>query len=111
MAVSQNANERSGILDERLRALIRNCPEIPADVGEARFTRVNERKIDNSLLQFLKEKSEETDPETMQRRFEILSTYLDRSLIYVLIKLPGVCYTFEVDPEEDRIVHWEWRPE
>ena len=111
MSVSQETNERPGIWHERLRALIRNCPEIPADVGEARFARVDERRIDKSLLQFLKEKNEETDSVTMQRRFEILSTYLDRSLICVLIRLPGVCYTIEVDPEEDCIVHWEWRPE
>ena len=92
-------------------AMPRSCPGVPADVGEARFARVDERRIDSSLLQFLNEKNEETDSATMQRRFEVLSTYLDKSLICVMIRLPGVCYTFEIDPAQDRIVHWEWRPD
>ena len=97
-----------------LRALIIRCTDIPAEISEAKFARVDERKIDESLLRLLTERFEsESDDEAMatarKRRFEALSPYLDRNLICVLILLPGVRYTIEIDPVDDRIVHWEWQ--
>ncbi len=97
-----------------LRALIKNCSAIPSEISEARFSSVVERKIDESLLRYLMENGdpdggdEELTPET-RRRLEALSPYLDRTLICVLIRLPGVIYTIEIDPTNDRIVYWEWQ--
>ncbi len=97
-----------------LRALIKNCSAIPAEISEAKFSRVVERKIDERLLRYLTENGdhecgdEELPPET-QRRLQALSPYLDRTLICILIRLPGVNYTIEIDPTNDRIVHWEWQ--
>ena len=97
-----------------LRALIRNCTDFPSEVSESDFARVDKRKIDESLLKLLTEHSDPNCSDqalaaATQRRFEALSPYLDRTLICVLIKLPGVTYTIEIDPVDDCIVHWEWQ--
>jgi uncharacterized protein YqeY len=93
-----------------LRSLIKKCPDIPAEIGEAQFTRVIERKIDQPFLQLFTENGQESLSPTMQQRLDVLSAYLDQTLICVMIRLPGVSYTIEIDPKEDRLVHWEWHP-
>lgn len=35
---------------------------------------------------------------------------LDRQLVCVFFRLPGCHYTFEIDPESNTVVHWEWQP-
>ena len=121
--MSINYDEREQPVDEseqneswmrHLRALIKNCTAIPSEISEAKFSRVVERKIDESLLRYLTDNGdhengdEELAPET-QCRLQALSPYLDRTLICVLIRLPGVHYTIEIDPTDDRVVHWEWQ--
>ncbi len=97
-----------------LRMLIRNCTDIPSEISEVKFARVDERKIDETLLRKLTEhcdldSGDDSAASTRKRRSEALSPYLDRTLICVSIVLPGVRYTIEIDPEDDRIVHWEWQ--
>ena len=97
-----------------LRMLIRNCTDIPSEISEVKFARVDERKIDELLLRKLTEhcesdKSDDAAISTRKRRSEALSPYIDWTLICVSIVLPGVRYTIEIDPEDDRIVHWEWQ--
>ena len=110
--VDEAERDESGT--RHLRALIKNCTAIPSEISEAKFARVVERKIDESLLRYLTENGDpdggdkELTPET-RRRLEALSPYLDRTLICILIRLPGVNYTIEIDPTNDRIVHWEWQ--
>ncbi len=94
--------------------MIRRCTDIPAKISEAKFARVDERKIDESLLRLLTEHCESENHDeaiatARKRRFEALSPYLDVTLICILIVLPGVRYTIEIDPVDDRIVHWEWQ--
>ena len=107
-------SERDESWMRHLRTLIKNCKAIPSEISEAKFSRVVERKIDESLLHYLTENGhpdsgeEELAPET-RRRLEALSPYLDRTLICILIRLSGVHYTIEIDPTNDRIVHWEWQ--
>ena len=109
-------SEQNESWTRHLRALIKNCKAIPSEISEAKFSRVVERKIDESLLRYLTENGdpdssdEELAPAT-KRRLEALSPYLDRTLICIQIRLPGVNYTIEIDPKNDRIVHWEWQAE
>ena len=97
-----------------IRAIIQECRELPPDVTRAKLTRVDERIIDRRLLSFLlgQSEAERHDPEWLVRqrcRKDALSPYLGRVLICVFIRLPGIHYTIEVDPELQRVVHWEWQ--
>lgn len=97
-----------------LRHIINECLELPSDVSSAEFTRVDERLLDQRLLALLASGSaaESNEADRMVRhqcREEALSPYLDKLLICVFIRLPGVHYTIEIDPELERVVHWEWQ--
>ncbi len=97
-----------------IRAIIRECSELPPAITGAELTRVDERIIDRRLLSLLVGQSapECHDPEWLVRqscRKDALSPYLGRVLICVFIRLPGIHYTIEVDPELQRVVHWEWQ--
>ena len=108
------SSEQEPTRRERLRAIIDKCTEIPPQVRAAEFTRADERVLDESLLQFLTQlqpqgPSDDARGAAMRRRAESLSPYLGHTLVCVLITLPGVRYTIEVDPVEERVVHWEWQ--
>ena len=97
-----------------IRAIIQECVELPADVTSAELTCVVERILDKQLFSFLISESASQSNDAnwvvrQQRRKEALSPYLNRVLICVFILLPGIHYTIEVDPELERIVHWEWQ--
>ena len=97
-----------------IRTIIQECIELPPDVASAELTSVNERVIDQRLLSFVvnQSASECNDSDWLVRqqcRKSALSRYLGRVLICVFIRLPGVQYTIEVDPELERVVHWEWQ--
>lgn len=97
-----------------IRAIIQECSELPPDVTRAELTHVDERIIDRRLLSFLVSQSapEHHDPGWLVQqscRKDALSPYLGRVLICVFIRLPGIHYTIEVDPELQRVVHWEWQ--
>ena len=110
MSVNLTKSERTDNSTDHLRELIKKCPDIPAEVSDAQFSRVIERKIDRPFLQLFTENGQDSLSPTMQRRLDVLSSYLDQTLICVMIRLPGVAYTIEIDPKEDRLVHWEWHP-
>ena len=97
-----------------IRGIIRECIELPPDVSSAEFTRVDERLLDRQLLSFLASESaaeiDEADRVVRQQcREGALSPYLGKILICVFIRLPGVHYTIEIDPESELVVHWEWQ--
>ena len=111
----EDAVEQGGCSENRLRSIIAACADIPAPVREARFTRVDERVIDESLLSLLTEHvalalDDDVQTARIKRRAEALSPYLGKTLACVLIMLPGVRYTIEVDCCAGRVVHWEWQP-
>ena len=87
---------------------------LPAVVAEARFTSVVERVVDQGLLDALTLDSACSDRANdwhgrSKRREDALSRYLGQVLICVFIRLPGVHYTIEIDPEIARVVHCEWQ--
>jgi hypothetical protein len=97
-----------------IRGIIRKCIELPPDVSSAEFTRVDERLLDRQLLSILgSESAAESDEANravrQQCRDGALSPYLDKTLICVFIRLPGIHYTIEIDAESERVVHWEWQ--
>lgn len=113
--LSDNTQKPGSCSEERLRSIIAEFPDIPPQVREASFTRVDERVIDEPLLRFLTEYcltgvDDDLQAAKIKRRAEALTPYLGRTLVCVLIMLPGVRYTIEVDCCEERVVHWEWQP-
>ena len=87
---------------------------LPKEVKTARIAYTNERLINETEISRLTEPTllEKDDPkyiERLRKRRKALSDYLESSLICVLIRLPGVCYTIEIDPVSQSIAHWEWQ--
>ena len=114
-ALSQDGEQRSTCNEKKLRSIIAGCADIPPQVREAPFTRVDERVIDDALLRFLTQYAmpgvdDELQAARLKRRAEALTPYLGKTLVCVLIMLPGVRYTIEVECGEERVAHWEWQP-
>lgn len=113
-AAIENSDGDSGQQAGWIRSLIMSCSDLPLQVREAEIARVDERLLDDSLFRILSEdKTADADDQAaqvrVQRRMQALSPYLGRKLICVSIRLPGVGYTIEIDPVDERIVHWEWQ--
>lgn len=103
-------------VDEPLdvRAILGACKVLPAVVARARLTSVVERVVDQGLLDSLT--SDPASPDSTndwhrrsKRREAALSRYLGEILICVFIRLPGIHYTIEIDPEVGRVIHCEWQ--
>ena len=87
---------------------------LPKDVRSTSVSRVFERLIDADEIARLTDpyQVEEYDSYYTNRirvRRKALTNYLDSTLTCVLIRLPGVTYTIEIDPISHSIVHWEWQ--
>ena len=87
---------------------------LPKEVKTARIAYTNERLINETEISRLTEPTllEKDDPKYIERlrnRRKALSAYLGSSLVCVLIRYPGVCYTIEIDPIYHSVVHWEWQ--
>lgn len=98
----------------RLRVVMRKCGSIPEPVTEARFSRVDERIFDKPLFEFLTEQcavyaNSDAQVAAIQRRANALAPYVGRNLVCVLVALPGVRYTIEIDEADQSVVHWEWQ--
>lgn len=109
------AREPCDSRDDRLREIILETSKIPEAVAASEFTRVDERNLDDALFRILTDRHPSasisaTSPRIIERRADALYPYVGRTLVCVLISLPGVRYTVEVDPNEKRVVHWEWHP-
>lgn len=100
--------------DRELREIISQVGELPNAVQQLQFTQTFRRVFDASTFAAAtsQQKTSGTDDEwalRLQRRGTSLTPYIGQYLICVLIRLPGVYYTIEVDPGERRVVHWEWQ--
>ena len=96
------------------KEVIKSCAELPFEVRKAKFTQVEERLIDECLLvRLTNQLSLESNPTDMVDRFrsrqESLSPYLGSKLTCVFIRLPGIHYTIEIDPDTKAIIYWEWQ--
>ena len=97
-----------------LRCIIAESIDLPDEVLRADFSHIHDRILDQDILSGLISPST-TDAKTgdwTKRRHDrekALIPYLGRRLVCVCIRLPGVRYTIEVDPEADMVIHWEWQ--
>ena len=97
-----------------IRGILQECAGLPSDVANAELTSVTERVLNQPLLANLLDpfaaSSEESGWEDRRcRRKGALTPYVGSVLLCVFIRLPGVHYTIEIDPELERVVHWEWQ--
>lgn len=97
------------------RSVIQQFNELPEGVREAKIARIDGRLLDKSLFTQLISQSPPPNSEIgwstrIHKREESLFPYLGRVLFCVLIRLPGVQYTVEVDPATKAVVYWEWQP-
>ena len=88
-----------------------NLPQI---VRTSPVSQMFERLIDANEISRLTElgPNEKDNAERIERlriRREALTKHLGSSLTCVLVRLPGVLYTIEIDPINWSIVHWEWQ--
>lgn len=93
-----------------LRSVLRATTTLPSLVVEAKFSGVFDRVLDEASIAAL------TDPSALPggisdercgARKKALMPYSGKRLMGVLINLPGVLYTIEIDPSLKKVVHWE----
>lgn len=97
-----------------IRAILASCKVLPTVVAQARLTSVVERVVDQQLVDSLTSGSACADSTSewhgrSKRREVALSRYLGQVLICVFIRLPGIHYTIEIDPDVGRVIHCEWQ--
>lgn len=98
-----------------LRAIIQQFDELPESVRDADIARIDGRPLDKNLFTQLISQPPPPNSEIgwstrILKREESLLPYLGQVLFCILIRLPGVQYTVEVDPVTKTVVHWEWQP-
>ena len=103
----------SELASDNLRSALRAATKLPSLVAEAKFSSTFDRVIDEAIVAAL------TDPaafprgisdERCKQRKKALVPYIGKRLIGVMINLPGVQYTIEVDPWLQKVIHWECVP-
>lgn len=97
------------------RAIIQQFDELPERVRDADIARIDGRPLDKNLFTQLISQPPPPNSEIgwstrILKREETLLPYLGQVLFCILIRLPGVQYTVEVDPVTKTVVHWEWQP-
>ena len=97
-----------------LRSIVEESIDLPTGVLDAEFSYVHERILDQKTISdLIKPSTSGTDSDDWSkrchRRKQALMPYLDQRLICVCIRLPGIVYTIEIDPEAEEVVHWEWQ--
>lgn len=78
----------------------------PTHVEERLFTKEELRRITN--VQSLDE-NDTSIRQQLKKRGKVLSPYVGSTLRCVFIRLPGVHYTIEIDPDSQVVVHLEWQ--
>ena len=100
--------------EHELRRVLRQCKDLPEEVRVAKFTRVEQRRLDEALLTTLLSQCppaichEDWDLRLLKRK-QSLRKHLDKVLHCIFIQLPGVHYTIEVDLEARAVAYWEWQ--
>ena len=97
-----------------LRSIIHASIDLPTEVLGADFSHVHDRILDQKTISdLIKPSTSGTDSgdwsKRCHRRKEVLMPYLDQRLICVCIRLPGVIQTIEIDPQAQKVIHWEWQ--
>lgn len=87
--------------------------KLPGGVKVAPLTAVIDRIIDPAeIARLTTDCQPRHDDEQWAARIDLrrqaLTRHLGNTLICVLIKLPGIFYTIEIDPNSKSIIHYEW---
>ena len=96
---------------EALRSILAGSRKLPPAVVESRFARICDRVLDEKITAALTDPDQcpqEDANKRCERRKKALTPYLGKRLVCVLINLPGVMYTIEIEPTSERVIHWEW---
>ena len=93
-------------------AIIQQFDELPKIIRMAEISGIVERRIDRQLIDTLETRAPVgiTGGNSARMRKVSLLPYLGRRLTRVLIRLPSIQYTIEIDRKKGQVVHWEWRP-
>ena len=97
-----------------LRSVVEKSIDLPAEVLSADFSYFHDRILDQTVYSSLTTPSS-SETETLEwseryhQRRQALTPYLDKRLICVCIRLPGIVYTIEIDPGAEEVIHWEWQ--
>lgn len=100
-------------------AIIQQFDELPKIIRLAEISEIVERRVDRRLIDVMIDDTMIDRPRPdiargrSSRRHErkaSLLRYLGRRLTCVVIRLPSVQYTIEIDRKKGQVVHWEWRP-
>lgn len=107
--------ETPQIQEAALRSTIASISQLPADVSSTSQLHISDRILDKELYQSLlgQRKTFGADgewTERLKRRRKNLTQFVGHRLVCVLIRLPGVHYTVEINPSGMSVVHWEWQP-
>ena len=93
-----------------LRSIMSASAKLPPTVIAARFSKIYDRILDNQTIAAVTDPSsfaQEDADERCRQRKEALVPYEGKRLVCVVISLPGVFYTVEIDPSLRKVVHWE----
>ena len=93
-------------------AIIQQFDELPKIIRMAEISGIVERRIDRQLIDTLETRVPVsiTRGDAARVRKASLMPYLGMHLTRVLIRLPSIQYTIEIDRKKGQVVHWEWRP-
>ena len=95
-----------------LRSVMAASSKLPSTVVAAAFTKVYDRVLDDETIAVITDPSSNPKEDADQRcklRKKTLVPHIGKRLICVLISLPGVIYTVEIDPYLHRVIHWEFQ--
>ena len=97
-----------------LEEIIQGFVELPEMVRQVPFTSVNYRIMSRQFIRELCHQhccsgSRADWSKRIARRQRAIAPFLDKFLVCVFIRLPGIHYTIEVDPVSKSVVHWEWQ--
>ena len=93
-------------------AIIQQFDELPKIIRMAEISGIVERRVDQRLIDTVQPRIGVGDgySSRLHLRKACLLPYLGRRLTCVLIRLPSVQYTIEIDRKKGQVVHWEWQP-
>ena len=85
---------------------------LPKAVKEAPISKIIEHLIDDEEIERLTNPGHDcpADRDLIEKRRQALSQYKGRELVCILILLPGVRYTIEIDIDAEKVVYWECEP-
>ena len=94
-----------------LRLIMAASTKLPPAVIAANFSRVCDRVLDAESIEALADPVSCLQADAVERcraRRKALTAYSGKRLICVLINLPGIVYTVEIDPFLQKVIHWEY---